>query len=80
MTPAEEFNATAERYAALKGQRKADYNRGLLDGNESNYHPCLSGKRLADYDWGYRDGKAYGPRKGKPWTLKEMLPLMKKPG
>ena len=80
MTPAEEFNATAKKYDALKGQRKTDYWRGFWDGNESNYHPCLGGKRLADYDWGYRDGKAYGPRKGKRWTIEEMLPLMKKPG
>ncbi len=59
----------------LKGEELKAYRTGFNDGNESNYFPCLSGKALKAYDWGYKDGQKYGDRKGKPWSLEELLSL-----
>jgi hypothetical protein len=55
------------------GKKLETYRQGWWDGNESNYFPCCTGVLLAAYDRGYEDGKQYGPRKGKPWTLPELL-------
>ena len=49
------------------------YRRGFHDGNVSNYFP--GGLDEAIYDWGYRDGQKYGDRKGKPWSLAELIKL-----
>jgi hypothetical protein len=55
----------------LTGEKLKAYRRGFLDGNElHHYYPA--GLHEASYKWGYRDGQKYGPRKGKPWTLKEL--------
>jgi hypothetical protein len=56
-------------------ERKA-FNTGFWDGDVSNYFPCLpEGPELAAYDEGFEGGKKYGPRKGKPWTLPELMKL-----
>lgn len=59
----------------LEGEELQTYRTGFNDGNESNYHP--GGLDEAIYDWGYRDGQKYGDRKGKPWSLAELLKLAK---
>lgn len=59
----------------LTGEALQAYRRGWLDGDVSNYFPC--GLSAYHYDWGYKDGQKYGPRKGKPWRLGELLKLAK---
>jgi len=55
----------------LEGEDLKTYRTAFWDGNESNYFP--GGLNVEIYDWGYRDGKQFGPRKGKPWSLSELL-------
>ncbi len=64
---------TAKKPYELKGLELRAYRTGFNDGNESSYFPCLGGKELVAYDWGYKDGQKYGDRKGKPWTLSELV-------
>lgn len=59
----------------LTGTELETYRAGFNDGNDGNYFP--GGLDTATYDWGFADGKKYGPRKGKPWTLAELLKLAK---
>jgi hypothetical protein len=55
----------------LEGQELEAYRQGWHDGNEGNYFP--GGLDKAAYDWGWKDGKKHGPRKGKPWSLAELM-------
>jgi hypothetical protein len=56
-------------------ERKA-FDTGYWDGNESNYFPCLpEGPELDAYNEGFKGGQETGPRKGKPWTLPELMKL-----
>lgn len=57
----------------LTGKKLEAYRAGFNDGNEGKYFPA--GMDTATYDWGHADGKKFGPRKGKPWTLAELLKL-----
>ena len=62
----------------LSGRELAAYREGFLNGNESDYFPggYATGKAAAAaYDRGYRDGQKHGDRKGRPWTLPEILKL-----
>ena len=60
----------------LTGKKLEAYREGFWGGNESNYFP--GGLDEFHYDWGYEDGQKYGPRKGKPWTLRELMALAAK--
>lgn len=55
----------------LDGDDLSAYRRGFHDGNEGNYFPCMLPR--GPYDAGYRDGQKYGDRKGRPWSLKELV-------
>jgi hypothetical protein len=57
----------------LTGEELKFYRKGFSDGNQGDYFPCCGGKLLAAYDRGINDGKKYGDRKGRPWTLKELI-------
>jgi hypothetical protein len=57
----------------LTGKKLATYRTGFRDGNQGDYFP--GGLDQAIYDWGHRDGQKYGDRKGKPWTLAELIKL-----
>jgi len=72
-------NALAKRKQPyeLDGEALAAYRTGFHDGNESNYFPGGI-KHEVEYAWGYRDGQTHGDRKGKPWTLEELLKLARK--
>ena len=60
----------------LRGEELQAYRAGFSDGNESHYAPGTYNRALTKiYDWGYGDGQKYGSRKGKPWSLRELIAL-----
>ncbi len=59
----------------LTGSALQTYRRGYLDGDEGNYFPGGLDEKI--YDAGYRAGKKFGCRRGEPWTLRNLLKLLK---